>query len=45
MVTQAWTQFTRPELEYLGYLITHEGIKPIQKTKAMLKIKELKMVE
>ena len=33
-------KFTRPELEYLGYLITHKVIKPVpKKTKAIIEIK------
>ena len=39
-------KFARPELEYLGYLITREGVKPMpKKTKAMLEIKEPKMIK
>ena len=37
-------KFAMPELEYLDYLITHEGIKPMpKKTKAMLEIKAPKI--
>ena len=39
-------KFARPELEYLGYLITRKGVKPMpKKTKNILEIKELKMVK
>ena len=39
-------KFAMPELEYLGYLITHKEIKPMpKKTKAMLEIKAPKTVK
>ena len=39
-------KFVMPELKYLGYLITREGIKHMPKnTKAILEIKVLKMVK
>ena len=39
-------KFTRPKLEYLGYLLTYKGIKLLpKKTKAILEIKEPKIVK